>query len=104
MYYNSFLALDYESKQDTANRNKNYNEIIPSIENYIQKESEPKSQLDEEAYYDLFYIKAKVSDQKKITTEIDNLIQKYYSEKDFLEGVKNTLFNMPKEVNATTAP
>ena len=60
MNYNYFLALEYESKADTANRNKYFNEIIAHIQNYIQQENISKDKLNEEAYYDLFSVKAKV--------------------------------------------
>ena len=98
-YY--FHALNCETKSDTVNMDKYYNKIISIIKNFIQSEHAHNNKFNEDAYYDLFFIKAKVSDPKRITLEIDNLKQKYPSEGDFLEGIKTTLFNVPMEVKAT---
>jgi len=102
MNYNYFLALEYESKADTANRNKYFNEIIAHIQNYIQQENISKDKLNEEAYYDLFSVKAKVLSKEKISSEIDLLKEQYPKEKDFFDVLKETLINVePKTTSAT---
>ncbi|MBS1948277.1 MAG: hypothetical protein JST47_10965 [Bacteroidetes bacterium] len=104
MWQNFFLALECESKFDTVGRNKYYNNIIPIVENYIQSENKQKGQIDEEPYYDLFFIKAKVSDPKQIDFELDSLKQKYPSEGDFFEGLKSTFLNIAGKSNARPSP
>ena len=104
MWHNYFLAQDYESKSDTVNRNKNYNEIIKTIENLIQQENLEKSKIDEEAYADLFSIKARIMDKEKIHSELDVLAKRYPEKKEFFEDLKNTTSYGRAESSADPVP
>lgn len=99
MYYNYFIAMEYESNADTVNRDKFLNEIVNSIQNYILAENMPKDKLDEEAYYTLYTIKKRLSSLTQLNNEIDLLKQKYPYEKDFFDALKETLNGEEKSAN-----
>lgn len=100
MHYNFFKALEYESKADTINARKLYTAIIKDINNYIELEGSSQKPLDQEVYYDLFFVKSKVLLQSQINTEIDELAQKHPSDRDFLVALKSSFAMASKEANA----
>ena len=89
MYSDIFIASDYEANDDTLKRNEIYNGTITMIDNYINTHHPEKVQDNKEAYYNLFFIKSRAYDSKKIMNDITDLINKYPSEKVFFEDLKN---------------
>src|SRR5689334_23381861 len=89
MYYKLMKALEYENKGDTVNAKSLYSKAINPVNNYIQAKSND-GQIDQDAYYDLYFIKAKLISQDQIGNEIDGLIKKYPSDKDFLIALKSS--------------
>ena len=104
MNHNYFLALEYEEKSDTANRNKLLNETVANIQNYIRQENMPQGKLDEEAYYDLFFVKKKVMSLEKINAEIDLLKKQYPRDEEFFDALKSSMDEETKVVNPFEPP
>lgn len=96
MQYNFLKALSYESKSNISDRNIYYNKAISEAQAFIDS----KKTIDEEAYYDLFFVKSKILNTKEINSEIDSLKMKYPSDKDFFESLKDSFNETSKEVNA----
>ncbi len=88
--YNYFMAMEYESEGDTVNRDKRFLHTISVIENYIKRK--PQINIDEEACYDLFLIKSKVTGQTQVKQEISQLKQKYPQSIDFLNTLESSLY------------
>jgi hypothetical protein len=101
MNYNLFRALDYKERGDTINHNKLLNETIENIHNYIQQESMPQGEVDEEAYLDLFVMKKQLEKPEKIKAEINLLKKEYPQEGEFFDGLEGSLFEEPNEVNSS---
>jgi hypothetical protein len=97
MNYNFFLAMEYESKKDTFNRNLVLNVVILDIQNYIQNEKMPVGKLDDQVYYDLYTIKSKILDQSKLSTEIDSLKKIYPGQEAFFESLKESFNDESKK-------
>ncbi len=95
MNHDYFHALDYESKSDTASRNRLFNEIVADIQRYIQNENMGKDTLNEEAYILLFSFKKTLVGLKKVDAEIDSLKGKYPLKKDYLDDLKNAIRESP---------
>jgi hypothetical protein len=91
-WYNYFAALEAESKSDTTERNKFYNEIIINVENYLKSKDTSSGILDKEPYYDLFYIKSKILGRNEFDNQINNLEKKYAIDSIFLESLKSTFY------------
>lgn len=100
MHHDFFKALEYESKSDTLNARKLYTKIIESLDDYIQSESNFQKALDQEAYYDLFFVKSKLLPQSQINTELDELAQKLPADKVFFITLKSSFDVASKETNA----
>jgi len=101
MLYNYFLALHYESKEDSVTRNKYFHTIITGIDEYLRKQNSPKKEINQEAYLDLFSAKSKVVSAQKIKLEIDSLKEKYPQSKDFFETLRQTVNSDSTIVSAT---
>jgi hypothetical protein len=103
MYSRFMRAMDYESRSDTADRNKCYGQIVSDIENYLRIGNAGKAKFNEEAYIDLFFIKGRLLGRGQIDAEIDSLKQKYPVEGDFFDALKTSFSNSAKETEAMPA-
>jgi hypothetical protein len=94
MQFNFFKALDYESKSDIKNRNiyllKASNEVDKYIKNY--------KTIDQEAYYDLFFIKSKILNKEEFNSYINGIIIKNPSEKQFFEILRQSFDKQTKQI------
>lgn len=99
MHYNLFKAFEYESKGDTSSAYKLYTETIKDISNYLQLESNTQKALEQEVYYDLFFVKSRILSQKQIDDDLDKLAKEYPSDKDFFMTLKSSFFETSKAVN-----
>jgi hypothetical protein len=95
MRYDEFHAFDYESKLDTASRNRVFWIIVNDIQEYIQNENMGKDTLNEEAYIFMFSFKQKLIGLKKADAEIDSLKVKYPLKGDYLDALKNAIMDSP---------
>ena len=100
MDYNYFLALEYEAKSDTANRNKLLNETVTNIQNYIRQKDISKENFPEEAYYDFYFIKKRFMNFGEINAELNFLKKEYPQEKEFFDGL-GTVNEQKNEVNSS---
>jgi hypothetical protein len=89
--YNYFLALDYESKLDTINRDKLLRECVNEIQNYINNEILPRDSVDEDAYLTIFMIKKKLFSNFQINSQIDSLQRLYPKSADYFKVLKNSI-------------
>jgi hypothetical protein len=97
MQYNFFRALEDESKGDISGRNKYFLEIIKEIESNIKSEYATQKMIDEEAYYDLFFIKSKLLSKQEMKAEIGSLKKQYSDKEDFFDILKESFNEETKE-------
>lgn len=90
MNYNFFKAMEYETNGDTANAHKLYVEAANDVTHYIDTTNRD-NQIDQAAFYDLFFIKSKILSKEQIEKEIEEMVKKYPSNKDFFITLKSTL-------------
>jgi hypothetical protein len=90
MNYNYFKAMEYETNGDTANAHKLYVEAANDVTHYIDTTNKG-NQIDQAAFYDLFFIKSKILSKEQIEKEIEEIVKKYPSNKDFFTTLKSTL-------------
>lgn len=90
MNYNYFRALDYGNKLDTLNSNLFFKKSLKSVQDFIDKESATTT-LNEEAYFDLFFIKKQFESKEKMANEIDSLKKKYPEHEQFFDALKGSL-------------
>lgn len=88
MNYNFFKALEYETNGDTVSAHKSYLEAMNHISQSI--ETNKASQVDQDAYYDLFLMKSKVLSPSQLEDELEALIKKYPANKDFFTILKTS--------------
>lgn len=86
MQYYLFKGLSFESKADKKNRDINLQKSVQSINQFIEK----NNSVDQEAYYDLFFVKSKMISQNEMVKELDGLKKKYPSDKEFFEILKES--------------
>jgi hypothetical protein len=95
LIFNEFRAFDYESKSDTANRNRLFSVIVDDIQKYIQNENMTKDTLNDEAYILLFSFKKRLIGLEKVNMEIDSLKVRYPLKKDYFDDLKNAIRESP---------
>lgn len=93
MQYYLFKALDFESKSDIKNRDINLKQSIESVNQFIGK----NNSIDQEAYYDLFFIKSKMLKKDEINIELNTLKKKYPSNAEFFEILKESFNEEAKQ-------
>ncbi len=98
MESNLLKALDYESKSDLKNKSLYLKKAIVVIESYINQQKT----TDQEAYYDLFFIKSKMLSKNELDSNILLLEKQYPVDKDFFEALKESFNEQPKEIHPTT--
>jgi len=93
MQYYLFKALSFESKSDSKNRDVNFKQSIESIKQFIEK----SKSIDQEAYYDLFFVKSKLLKKEEISQELNALKKKYPSDAEFFELLKESFNEEAKQ-------
>ena len=82
MNSNFFRAMESEANGDTTRGNFFYRVAIKSVEQYLTT-TDKKSQIDKDAYYDLFFLKSRLLSKNEVNNELGLLSKKYPSEKEF---------------------
>lgn len=82
MMKKNFLALNFNSKYDTINRNLVYLEMANELEQYIRKEDISEKEFNE-IFVELYDIKRNFLNVNQIKHEIDSLKGKYPNKIDF---------------------
>ena len=102
MNYNFFRAMNYKEANDSTNYSIFINRALRDVKSYIKNENNNTSgKFDEDAYYDLIFIKSQMERLEEVSHEIDSLKTKYPSEADFLEAIKSTLENKESEMRSS---
>jgi hypothetical protein len=99
MQYNLFKSLDYESKSDLKNKNLYLKKAVAEIDNYIKEQKI----IEQEAFYDLFFVKSKLLKKDEINQELNVLKKEYPSNSDFFEILKETFNEDIKQGNLQKA-
>lgn len=95
MYMNFYKAMEYDKKENILERDKYFSLIADSIQLFIQKSN--LNELEEEAYYDLYFIKSKYLSKEVIENEINELIKSNPKNKLFFDSLKYSLFSIENE-------
>lgn len=77
MNSNIFRAFEYESVGDTANADKLYIETINDLNNYLNVSDTNTKALDQEIFYDLFFVKGRLLSPEQINAELDSMANIY---------------------------
>lgn len=93
MQYYLFKAFSFESKSDIKNRDINFKQSIESINQFIGK----SKSIDQEAYYDLYFVKSKMLNKEEISQELDDLKKTYPSDAEFFELLKESFNETVKQ-------
>ena len=101
MYSKYFKAMDCESRGDTVGRNHNYGDIVSGITSYINKEKRPVGKIDEQAFYDLFFIKSRFMSEKTLDSEINSVHRLYPVDQDFFDALHGLVHADSASVPAT---
>ena len=95
MHRNYFLGLYYTKINDLKNRDSVFNESIEDIQTYIDKMKYTRFSSDTISFYNLYFMKSRIYDQKKIINDINALKQKFPNEKVAIDRMKEiTIENM----------
>lgn len=97
MQYDFLKGLNYESESKIVDRNIYYNKAILEIQTFVNNQKN----IDQEAYYDLFFVKSKILNSEQISDEINKLKIKYPADKDFFESLKESFNEGTKQINAS---
>ncbi len=97
MYSYYFKALYYKTISDTDNSRKYFNFSQKIIEKYISQSHYVDNNMDEDVYYDLFFIEAQYVSPEELSNEIHILQKQYPSHKDFFNLMLN--INAEKSMN-----
>ena len=90
MCLNKFLALNATEKFDTTKSKQYYLQILPSIQEYIQRIAKTNDKIREEAYYDLFVVKSKIETVDEIVKEINALKSQFPKESRYWDMLQGT--------------
>lgn len=99
MYYNYFMAEDYERMNDSLRRDSCFNKIVADIERFVGTQDS----VNKEAYLDLYSAKAKVSSIHQVSMEIDSLVKMYPNQSGFFNSVKASVFTIVDSASAVPA-
>ena len=91
MTHDYFQVLQTKSKGDSIGASKIMAGIISNINKFIQTDTISKGKLNEEAYYDLYVMKAGVMSFQTVESEIKLLVEKYPANKDFFHALISSL-------------
>lgn len=92
MNYNFLKALEHDANADTLSAAKCFNEAITAINLYL-KNNKNNSQIDKDAYYDLYFVKSKVLPIGQLEKELDSLGKTNPVFKDFFLVLKSSIMN-----------
>jgi hypothetical protein len=92
MNYSFLRALEMEANGDTTNAHKLYAEAVNYVNHFIETTGKD-SQIDQDAYYDLYFIKSRIFTQEQIENELEELAKENPSDRVFFTVLKSSFKN-----------